>query len=102
MGGGVEEAIAKSGMVQDLRGQLTLPEVVGALAMTNLVFTLDNGILHLACATDTPTVGLFRYGIHRLWAPPVSNLKVIVPMPGKVVGDIPAENAMRALGISWR
>jgi heptosyltransferase-3 len=72
----------------DLRGRFTLPEVVGAIARARLVVTIDNGIVHLACATATPTVGLFRNGIHRLWAPPARNLLSIEPGPGRHVRDI--------------
>lgn len=98
-GGGVEESIVGTGQVEDLRGKLSLPEVVGALGACNQVFTLDNGILHLACATETPTIGLFRYGIHRLWAPPVPNLTVLTPEPEHIVADIPVRACLQALGI---
>ena len=98
-GGGIEDAIIGTGAVVDLRGRLSLSEVVGALARCKQVFTLDNGILHLACATDTRTIGLFRYGIHRLWAPPVSNLHVLVPEPHQIVADISVSACVEALGL---
>ncbi|ARU42712.1 hypothetical protein CCB81_00515 [Armatimonadetes bacterium Uphvl-Ar2] len=77
--------------VQDLRGTLTMPQVVGAIQAARAVITLDNGIMHFACATSTPVIGLFRYGIHRLWAPPVPNLRVIHAGAEGNVADIPAE-----------
>ena len=58
-----------------MRGRITLPQVAGAIAKAKAVVSLDNGILHLACSTATPTVGLYRNGIHRLWAPPRCRLK---------------------------
>ena len=96
-GSSLEDDLVASGMIEDLRGAFTLPEVVGALEMARLVLTLDNGILHLACAGSTPTVGLFRYGIHRLWAPPVPNLAVLHAAPDQVVADIEVSTVVKAL-----
>ena len=90
-GGDSEEQVLEAG-VEDLRGRFTLPQVVGAIQQARRVVTLDNGILHLACATDTPVVGLFRHGIHRLWAPPAENLTVMDPGSGGQVNDIPYES----------
>lgn len=97
LGGSDEDRLVAEGGVEDLRGELTLPQVVGALDRTSLVVTLDNGILHFACATQTPVVGLFRHGIHRLWAPPVPNLKVIEPGANGRVSDITVERVWRAI-----
>lgn len=90
------ELVSKGGVV-DLRGKLSLPQVVGALERARLVFSLDNGILHLAVAARTPTVGLFREGIHRLWAPPSDDLTVLIPSPGEMVERISVEQAIGAL-----
>jgi ADP-heptose:LPS heptosyltransferase len=87
-GAEVETAVIAAGAA-DLRGRFALPEVVGAIARARLVVTIDNGIVHFACATQTPTVGLFRNGIHRLWAAPADNLKLIEPGSGRRVPDIP-------------
>jgi ADP-heptose:LPS heptosyltransferase len=87
-GAAEEEEIIAKGAVNDHRGAFTLPEVAGALSLAKLVVTIDNGILHLACSTQTPTIGLFRHGIHRLWAPPVSNLTVVEPGPDRHVSEI--------------
>lgn len=87
-GAGDEEALVEQAGVEDLRGRFSLPEVVGALARAKRVVTLDNGILHLAAATATPTVGLFRHGIHRLWTPPSPNVRPIVAAEGGRVEDI--------------
>lgn len=96
-GAGDEEKIVERRLVQDLRGQLRLPEVVGALASSKAVVTIDNGILHLAVAAETPTIGLFRYGIHRLWAPPFENLAVLTPEQEEEVADIPVDTVWEAL-----
>jgi hypothetical protein len=83
-----EEILVRSGLVKDLRGKLTLPEVVGALKGCRFVLTLDNGILHLAVAMKKPTVGIYRYGIDRLWAPPSDSLTVLTPAKDHSVSDI--------------
>jgi ADP-heptose:LPS heptosyltransferase len=83
-----EASVIEAG-AEDLRGRLTLPQVVGAIERTRLVVSIDNGIVHLASATDTPVVGLYRHGIHRLWAPPSANVRVVEPGSGGRVEQIP-------------
>lgn len=97
IGFATEERLVEEGLVHDLRGRLALPEVVGALSACRAVLTIDNGILHLACASGTPTVGLFRYGIHRLWAPPAEALRVLTPAPGEAVESIPVDRVTEAV-----
>lgn len=97
IGYATEERLVDEGLVHDLRGRLALPEVVGALSACRAVLTIDNGILHLACAARTPTVGIFRYGIHRLWAPPVESLRVLTPVPGEAVATISEEAVFEAM-----
>ncbi len=87
-GAGLETAVIEAGAA-DLRGHFTLPEVVGAISRARFVVSIDNGIVHFACATDTPTVGLFRNGIHRLWSPPAANLRLLEPGVDRQVCDIP-------------
>jgi ADP-heptose:LPS heptosyltransferase len=99
-GENAEQELVDAGLVQDLRGKLTLPQVAGALAKAKLVLTIDNGILHLAAAGGAPIVGLFREGIHRLWAPPAPNLTVITPAPGGAVRDIPVDTVWQAIEAS--
>lgn len=98
LGSEAESEVVARGLVRDLRGSMTLPEVVGALSEAERVLTLDNGILHLSASTDTPVVGLFRHGIHRLWAPPFGNVTALTPGEGGDVSDIPAERVWGALG----
>lgn len=96
-GASLEDALVEAQLCHDLRGSLTLPEVAGALSSAKAVLTLDNGILHLACATSTPVVGLFRWGIHRLWAPPVANLTVLTPDEDSFVDTIEVGQVLEAL-----
>lgn len=91
-----EDQMVVSGLVADLRGEYTLPQVAGILASCKLVLTLDNGILHLACAGGRPVVGLFRNGIHRLWAPPGANVDVLIPPLGEAVEAIEVETVWEA------
>lgn len=92
-----ESRILELSPLQDLRGKLSLPQVVGALDKAKLVVTIDNGVLHLACATQTPVVGLFRHGIHRLWAPPAANLRVVEPGLGREVQQIAPSEVWSAI-----
>lgn len=96
-GSELEEELVATGLLQDLRGAFTLPQVVGALRSASMILTLDNGILHLAVAARKPTVGLFRLGIHRLWAPPFERLTVLTHAPGEAVSDIPADWVIHAV-----
>jgi ADP-heptose:LPS heptosyltransferase len=92
-----EFELIRSTDVMDLRGAFSLPEVVGALAAARFVLTLDNGILHLAVAAGTPTIGLYRHGIHRLWAPPFEHLTVITPGEGNPMSVISVERVLEAV-----
>ncbi|HET6645264.1 MAG TPA: glycosyltransferase family 9 protein [Fimbriimonadales bacterium] len=79
-----ETALVDAGLAEDWRGNLSLPEVVGALEKAKLVITIDNGILHFAAANEVPTVGLYRRDFDRLWAPPNPNLARLTPLQGDV------------------
>lgn len=92
-----EDRLVTESPIEDLRGVFSLTQVVGALDKANFVVTLDNGILHFACSTQTPTIGIFRNGIHRLWAPPVPNLVVVEPGPGRKVSEISVEEVFKQL-----
>lgn len=99
LGASAEEVMVRSGLVLDLRGRLTLPQVVGALGRARTVVSLDNGILHLAVAAGTPTVGLYRHGIHRLWSPPFEGLTVLTPGEGREVRELEVDKVLGALGL---
>lgn len=96
-GDDASDALLALESVQDWRGSLTLPEVVGALHSVGKVVTLDNGILHLAAAARAQTVGLFRPGIHRLWCPPVPHIHPIIPSHSSdPVAAISVDQVMKA------
>ena len=72
----LERALLARAGVRDLRGRLSLPALVGALARSRLCIAVDSGPLHLAAAAGCPTVALFGTdadGIgaspRDLWAP---------------------------------
>ena len=96
-GASAEDELVGDGLAIDLRGAFSLPQVVGALGAAKAVLTLDNGILHLAAATSTPTVGLYRHGIHRLWAPPAPNVTVLTAGEGNPVSAIDPAAVLSAL-----
>ena len=95
-----EQKLVDDGLVEDFRGMFTMPQVVGALSKVCAVLTIDNGILHLATAAETPTVGLFRHGIHRLWAPPSSNLTVLTAGEGRDVYQIEVDRVLEAVELA--
>ncbi len=94
LGGEAEDLVAKE--VRDLRGTLSLTQVADALSQPKLVLTLDNGILHIAAAGGASVVGLFRHGIHRLWAPPVRTMAVLTPGEGHEVSEIEVSRVLEA------
>ncbi len=97
-----EDGWVREGLVEDLRGRLSLPQVVGAARAARLVVSLDNGVLHLAAATSTPILGIFRHGIHRLWAPRVPNLTVLTPEPGGTVASISVDRVWEAMPLAGK
>jgi ADP-heptose:LPS heptosyltransferase len=97
-----EDAVANSGWVIDLRGEFTMPEVVGAIQQADLVLTLDNGIMHMAAATDTKCISLFRYGIHRLWTPPIPSIFPVVASEGCHVSSIPVQAVLEVVEAATR
>ncbi|MDX2066645.1 MAG: glycosyltransferase family 9 protein [Fimbriimonadaceae bacterium] len=96
-GQAAEDAVVAEGLARDLRGQLTLPEVAGALGAARHVLSLDNGIMHLAVAQGTPVTALFRRGIHRLWTPPFGSVRVLLPEADEPVASIPAVRVIEAM-----
>ncbi|MBI1755506.1 MAG: hypothetical protein HY248_06090 [Fimbriimonas ginsengisoli] len=92
-----EERLVGEGLVEDLRGAFSLPQVVGALGRARACLSIDNGVLHLAVAAKTPTVGLYRNGINRLWAPPSQGLTVLVADEGAEVSSIEEDAVWGAL-----
>jgi len=100
--GDVDTVLVEKGLVQDLRGKLSLPQVVGAVARCKQLLSIDNGIAHMATSTDTPIVALFRNNIDRLWAPRnVPNLTIIQPpTPDGLPADIEVKTVLDALKLA--
>ena len=96
-GEGGEEELVSGGLAEDLRGRWALPQVAGALSQAKVVLTIDNGKLHLATAAGVPVIGLFRHGIHRLWAPPSNTLTVLTAGEDRTVADIEVDKVWEAL-----
>ena len=97
LGSAVEQAVVGQGLAQDLRGQWTLRQVVGALSQTKRVLTIDNGIMHLAASNGVKTVGLFRHGFDRLWKQPRSNLRAVVATEYGSVAEIEIGAILRVI-----
>jgi ADP-heptose:LPS heptosyltransferase len=76
--GDVDAALVGEG-VTDLRGQLTLPQVAGALEQATAFVTVDNGLMHLAAAVEAPTIALFGASPRRIWAPPGRGIHILEP-----------------------
>jgi heptosyltransferase-3 len=57
------------GRTIDLAGALTLPEAAAALARCTLYIGNDSGLMHLAAAAGTPTLGLFGPSSPEEYAP---------------------------------
>lgn len=93
-----DRLVAEAG-VEDWRGRMSLPQVVGALDLARLVVTLDNGIVHLASAGRARVVGLFRHGIHWLWCPCRPGLEAVVAESGGTVAEIPVSRVLSAAGL---
>lgn len=50
---------SRSQLVTNLAGQLSLAEMIGVIQGAQVVIAPDTGILHLAAALGTPTIGLY-------------------------------------------
>jgi ADP-heptose:LPS heptosyltransferase len=64
----IREAVADAG-VSDFTGQLSLPETAAYLARVRLFIGNDSGVMHIAAAVRTPTLGLFGPSDERLYGP---------------------------------
>jgi hypothetical protein len=57
--GEASEAALLAAGVRDLRGRLSLPQLIGALAGSSLLVCIDSGPMHLAAAAGCPTLAIF-------------------------------------------
>lgn len=63
------QAVTSSGVVIDLVGRTSLPELCSVLRRCRLLVSVDSGPMHLAAALGLPVVALFGAEDPRLWAP---------------------------------
>ena len=79
----------------DLCGALTLPEVVACLERCALAISNDSGLMHLAAATGTPTLGLRGFYVDRA-APfaPAGRAAAWVVKGGDTMDAISVDEAM--------
>lgn len=111
-GPGEKEAAMAAPVLQSLKGainlvgRLTLPEVAACLRHVSLFVGNDSGLMHLAAAAGTPTLGLFGRSRASEYAPAGQNVAFIeapgpegeAPMTGLSVEDVAAA-AFRLMGI---
>ncbi len=65
--------------VRNIAGDLTLRELVALFSIADLFVSNDTGPMHLACLTDTPTVGLFFADTPTLFAPLGTHVASVAP-----------------------
>jgi ADP-heptose:LPS heptosyltransferase len=94
----------------DLTGRLTLPEVAACMRKLDLFIGNDSGLMHLAAAAGTPTLGLFGPSRASQYAPAGRHVEVaIAPGPegaapmALLTVDAVVEAAARLLAqVEWR
>ena len=88
---GVTELLADS---IDLAGRLTLPEVAACLRRCALFIGNDSGLMHLAAAAGTPTLGLFGPTPMEQYAPSGPNARGV--RGGSTMHDLSVETVLVA------
>ena len=79
----------------DLVGRLTLPEVAACLARCTLFVGNDSGLMHLAAAAGTPTLGLFGPTSAAEYAPAGPRAAVALSSSARME-DLSVETAVQA------
>ena len=80
----------------DLAGRLTLPEAAACLARCRLFVGNDSGLMHLAAASGTPTLGLFGPTSAAEYAPAGRRAKAVAA-PGPVGSPMSALSVAHVL-----
>ncbi len=82
----------------DLAGRLTLPEAAACLAQCRLFVGNDSGLMHLAAASGTPTLGLFGPTQATEYAPAGRRARAVVaPGPaGSPMSVLPVADVLAA------
>lgn len=73
----------------DLVGKLTLPQVAAFLRRCQIFIGNDSGLMHIAAATGTPTLGLFGRSMASEYAP--AGLHTAIAIAPGPPGDAPME-----------
>ena len=102
--GGAERAMAAPVLAGlpgavDLGGVLSLPEASACLARCAVFVGNDSGLMHLAAATGTPTLGLFGPSPAREYAPAGQRTAFVVapgPEGAAAMADLTVEAALEA------
>lgn len=79
----------------DLVGRLSLPEVAACLARCSLFVGNDSGLMHLAAASGTPTLGLFGPTPAHEYAPAGRHTAAVLSTSTRME-DLPVEMALSA------
>jgi heptosyltransferase-3 len=79
----------------DLCGRLSLPEAAACLARAALFIGNDSGLMHLAAATGTPTLGLFGPTSAEEYAP-AGRCTAVASAPSHRMEDLSVEHALAA------
>jgi heptosyltransferase-3 len=79
----------------DLVGRLALPEAAACLARAKLYVGNDSGLMHLAAAAGTPTLGLFGPTQAREYAPTGPRAEAVVAR-GSRMTDLSVDDAIAA------
>ena len=92
----------------DLAGTASLPEAAACLARCDLFVGNDSGLMHLAAASGTPTLGLFGPTDAREYAPAGRRTAAVLapgPEGAAPIAGLPVETALAAacalLAASW-
>ncbi|HOX47174.1 MAG TPA: glycosyltransferase family 9 protein [Myxococcota bacterium] len=100
LGGPEEDALldavlaAEPGAALVSRGE-PLREVAALLQACTALACNDSGLMHLACAVDTPVLALFGPSSEHVWGPSAPLAQVVAP-----AGGGPGRRALDALGVS--
>ena len=82
----------------DLAGRLTLPEAAACLASCRLFVGNDSGLMHLAAASGTPTLGLFGPTPAAEYGPTGRRAQAVVAPgpPGSPMSALPVDQVLQA------
>jgi ADP-heptose:LPS heptosyltransferase len=83
----------------DLAGRLSLPEAAACLQRATLFVGNDSGLMHLAAAAGTATLGLFGPTPHRIYAPAGPCAASVVGADGSMASLLVADTLAAAVAL---